>query len=257
MTAYFEPLDGARYRPTNAVQGAWNSGEQHVAPALGLLTHAIERDRDARRDDTPVLTRLSFDILGTLPMDIVDIDVQMLRPGRTVELVEATLSHNGRPAVILRAWLQSTRDTRNIVGYDLAPMPAVETLPRWDAASVWPGRFVHTVEVRRREISPGRAQFWLRPTVSLLAGQPVAPLARTMSVLDIMNGVTPRRPPGTMAFPNLDTTVHLFQQPRTDWIGYDTTVSFGADGIGLTHATLHDAEGPIGTAQQTLTLRPR
>ena len=60
-----------------------------------------------------------------------------------------------------------------------------------------------------------------------------------------------------MAFPNLDTTVHLFTQPRSDWIGYDTTVAFGAHGIGLTHTVLHDEHGPIGTAQQILTVRPR
>ena len=76
-------------------------------------------------------------------------------------------------------------------------------------------------------------------------------------MLDIANGITPRRPPREVAFPNLDTTVHLFAQPRSDWIGYDTTVTFGADGVGLTHSVLHDSEGPIGTAQQILTVRPR
>ena len=32
-----------------------------------------------------VLTRLSYDILGTLPMDACDVEVRVLRPGRTIE----------------------------------------------------------------------------------------------------------------------------------------------------------------------------
>lgn len=76
-----------------------------------------------------------------------------------------------------------------------------------------------------------------------------------MSVLDIANGITPRQPPRVVAFPNLDTTVHLVQPPRSEWIGYDTTVTFTANGVGLTSSILHDTIGPIGTAQQILTLR--
>jgi hypothetical protein len=42
-----------------------------------------------------------------------------------------------------------------------------------------------------------------------------------------------------------------------EWIRFDTTVTFGVDGIGVTHAVLHDKRGPIGTMQQILTIRPR
>ena len=58
-----------------------------------------------------------------------------------------------------------------------------------------------------------------------------------------------------MLFPNTDLTVHLFRQPTGDWLGLDTDVSFGPDGIGLTASVLHDERGPIGRAAQTLTLR--
>ena len=63
--------------------------------------------------------------------------------------------------------------------------------------------------------------------------------------------------PRAVAFPNLDTTVHLFHRPRSEWIGYDTTVAFGGNGVGLTHTVLHDTVGPVGTADQILTIRTR
>ncbi|UUT36046.1 thioesterase family protein [Microbacterium elymi] len=81
--------------------------------------------------------------------------------------------------------------------------------------------------------------------------------AQVLGVADIVNGMTPRLTPEVANYPNLDLTVHLFRLPRDAWIGFDTEVSIGADGIGLTRAALHDADGPIGASAQTLTVRLR
>lgn len=256
MPAYFERLDHARFRATSAVRGAWNTEEQHIAPALGLIAHALERDNAARRAEPFELARISFDILGVLPIDVVEVTTRVIRPGRTVELVEATLSHDGRPAVIARAWFLRATDTRAIAGSDLAPMPRPDALEPWSAAQIWPGEFVTTVEVRRRESEPGRAQFWMRPRLALLEHEPIGPTARMLGIIDVANGTTPRVSPDEFVFPNLDLTAHLIRAPRSEWIGLDTTVSFGPRGTGLTHTVLHDEHGPIGTAQQTLTIRP-
>jgi len=67
--------------------------------------HVVEQDREARRADGLVIARMSYDILGTLPVDVVETEVRVVRAGRTIELVEATLAHRGWPAVLLRAWL--------------------------------------------------------------------------------------------------------------------------------------------------------
>lgn len=257
MAGYFERLDGTRFRATSAVQGAWNTDEQHIAPALGLLVHVIEQDHAARRSDRLALGRISFEILGTLPIDAVDLHVRVVRPGRTIELVEATLSHGGRSAVVARAWLIQVVNTEALAGSALPGIPPADELERWDAADVWPGEFVRTAEVRRRQVEPGRAMFWIRPTLPLLEGEAISPTARALSVVDVANGITARVPPAVAVFPNLDLTVHLFRQPLGEWVGFDTTVSFGATGLGLTSSVLHDTEGPVGTAAQSLTVRPR
>ena len=41
-----------------------------------------------------------------------------------------------------------------------------------------------------------------------------------------------------------------------EWLGFDTTVSFGPTGLGLTSSLLHDVAGPFGTMAQSLTVRP-
>jgi hypothetical protein len=77
--AYFERLDAGRFRATDHVGGAWELSEQHIAPALGLLVHAVELDLDQRRDDALQVVRISFDILGTVPVGEVDVTVQVAR----------------------------------------------------------------------------------------------------------------------------------------------------------------------------------
>jgi hypothetical protein len=255
--AYFERLGTSAFRATSHVGGAWTAHEQHIAPALGLLVHAVERDRDARRGDGLVLGRLSFDILGTIPIDDVGTAVRVLRPGRTVELVEATLSHDGRAAVLARAWLLQPGDTAQLAGSPLPSIPPPGEVPLWDGSGVWPGGFIASVEVRRRQLEPGRAAFWVRTPVPLIADEDVSGLASAAGLFDIANGMTVRVSPQDVAFPNLDLTAHLFREPAGAWVGFDTTVSFGPDGRGLTSSVLHDTDGPIGTMSQILTVRPR
>lgn len=253
---YFERLDASTFRATAHAGGAWDPQEQHVAPALGLLVHVVELDRDARRDDGLLVGRLSFDILGTMPIDVVDVAVRVVRPGRTIELVEATLSHGGRAAVVLRAWLVAPRDTTHLHAATLPRIPPPADLPRWDPATVWPGGFVASAEVRRAQVEPGRAAFWVRTPLALVRDEPVSRLAAVAGLLDIANGMTVRADPRVLAFPNLDLTAHLFAVPRGDWVGFDTTVCFGPSGLGVTSSVLHDADGPVGTMSQVLTLRP-
>lgn len=254
--AYFVRTGASSYLATEHTGGAWTVSEQHIAPALGLLAHAVELDRDARRGDGLVLARLSYDILGTVPVAEVEVDVHVLRPGRTIELVEAVLSHHGRAVVRLRAWLLQPRDTAGLAGGDHPPIPGPDELAPWQPSSVWPGGFIASAEVRRRQQRPGRAQFWVRTSQRLLDEEPVSRLAAGCGLLDIANGMTVRADPAKVAFPNVDLTAHLVGPPDDGWLGFDTTVSFGTDGLGLTESVLHAARGPIGTVSQILTVRP-
>lgn len=47
---YFGRLAPSRFHATDHVSGAWNTADQHIAPALGLLVHPVGSDRDVRRE---------------------------------------------------------------------------------------------------------------------------------------------------------------------------------------------------------------
>ena len=153
--AYFQRTGVATFQPTGHVSGAWDPEDQHIAPSLGLMAHEVELDRLARGRDDLVLARLSYDIWGTVPLGAVEIVVRVLRPGRTIELVEAELSHAGRRIVTLRAWLMQPGETADLQATSLPAIPGPDATPAWDPSSVWPGGFIASAEVRRSQTEPG------------------------------------------------------------------------------------------------------
>ena len=253
--SYFRRTGATTFDPTPAVGGAWNTAEQHVAPTFGLLTHLVETDRVARGRDDLTLARLSFDVWGPYPLAPMETGVQVLRPGRGVELVEAEVRCGGRRVATLRAWLTAASDTVALEDGVPDPVPGPEDTPAWDPTTDWPGGFVAAIDVRRALETPGRGRVWVRTDVPLLDDEEAGTLARTVGLFDVANGMTVRADPRTVAFPNVDLTAHLFRAPAGGWLGLDTTVTFGAGGTGVTSAVLHDADGAFGRLAQSLVVR--
>jgi hypothetical protein len=258
-SAYFVPTGPGRYRPTAHTGGAWTEAEQHISPMGGLVVHAIEQHVAATAgEDGKVIARLSLDILGVVAIEEFEIAVRTVRPGRTIELVEAVVTAAGRSVVLARAWRLLTGDTASVAGGRPPALPAPEDVPCWPMATVWPGGYIASLDVRRNaDARPGRAVAWVSSRLSLLDGVAVSPLASFVALVDTANGTCVREPTESWLFPNVDLTLHLHRQPVPGPVGLDTTVVFGADGLGLTESVLHDPLGPVGRAAQVLTVRPR
>ncbi|MGW0904430.1 thioesterase family protein [Streptomyces sp. NPDC002853] len=255
--SYYEPIDEHRYKPTVHAGGAWDTDEQHFSPLGGLTVHAIDRYLAARPDSGLVMSRISFDILGRLALDECEIRVETIRPGRTIELVEAVVLMADRPVVRARAWLLASGDTSSVAGGGADKLTSPEALESWPMASLWPGGYIASVDVRPvAPPQPGRTTAWISTPLDLVAGQTASPLASYVALVDTANGIAVRRPPTEWMFPNVDLTVHLHRQPEGGWTGLDTTVTFGPTGQGITSTVLHDIHGPVGHAQQILTVRP-
>jgi hypothetical protein len=256
--SYFTRIDERRFLPTEHTGGAWTPREQHISPMNGLVVHEIERFVADRPDDGLQVGRISFDILGVLTLEEFAIDVEVLRPGRTIELLGATVTSAGRAAEVARVWRMARTDTSAVAGGVVEPLPGPGDVEPSGLTHVWPGGYVASIELRPVVgPSPGRTAAWLTTDVTLLADEPISTLARYVGLIDTANGIAAREAPERWLYPNLDLTIHLHEQPRGTWVGLDTTVTFGAHGLGMTASVLHDEHGPIGRAAQTLTIRPR
>ncbi|UNS96662.1 thioesterase family protein [Streptomyces tubbatahanensis] len=255
--SYYEPVDEHRYKPTAHASGAWNTEEQHFSPLGGLIVHAMDRHLAARPGTGLLPARISFDILGRLALDECEIRVESIRPGRTIELLEAVVLIADRPVVRARAWLLAAADTTAVAGGGAATLTPPEELAPWPLDSVWPGGYIASLDIRPlAPPQPGRTTAWISTGVDLVAGRPSSPLASFVALVDTANGIAVRQSPTDWMFPNVDLTLHLHRQPEGPWTGLDTTVVFGPTGQGLTSTVLHDLSGPVGQAQQLLTVRP-
>nr|WP_245723630.1 thioesterase family protein [Microbacterium humi] len=252
---YYRDLGDGRFASTVHAQGAWNAHEQHMAPASGLLTHVIDREfgREGLR-----IARLSFEIYGIIHAGEFEVRTQVLRPGRTIELVQADMICQGRTAISARAWLLATSDTRDLAAVEDEAMPGVEESTAWDGMSPWPGGFIDSIEFRTIAGSrPGARRSWLRSRHPLVDSGDVSPLAHLVRLVDSTNGLSARVGPDELLFPNVDLQIHVYRLPTGDWLGIDGHQSYGPDGVGLTTTVLNDEGGPFGRAEQILTLRRR
>lgn len=254
-TSYYRDLGSGRFASTRHAQGAWREDEQHMAPATGVLLHAIEahEPREGLR-----IGRISLDIHGVIFGGEFEVRVRTVRPGRTIELVEAEMVCRDRTAIVARAWRLATGDTSAVAGSELVPVTGAEDLAVWDGmASSWGGGYIDSIEFRPVPgHRPGKATVWLRNALEMVEGRPTSALVRLLGMADTANGIATRTSPGTWMFPNVDLQLHLLREPVGEWLGLETTQSFAPDGLGLTSSVLHDEAGPFGRAEQLLTVRP-
>lgn len=233
-------------------QGAWQPGEQHLAPASGLVLAEVER----RLPSDKLVSRASFDVLGVIHSGEFTIDVEVVRPGRSIELVEATMRHGDRTSIRARVWRLATMNTTQVQGIEWASLPSPEAMRPLAFSSIWEGGFIRSLEVRQNtDARPGLGRSWLRTRCPLVDGETDPPVAGFVKLVDTANGLVVREHPGSVFFANVDLTVHFIRQPESGRVGLDTRVNFGPTGLGETLSVLSDLRGPVGTAAQSLTVR--
>jgi hypothetical protein len=252
--AFYEALGGGRFRATEHTRGPWDPDFQHAGPPAALLGRALER---CEPRDGMVFARLTFDILGPIPVGEVVVAARVARPGRSVELLEAELTANGRAAVIVRAWR-----VRGAVAPTVGDAPPPPRPP--DAAPPPPGldRFGYgdAVEMRFAAGSwaqAGPATVWTRLRHPLLADEETTGLQRVLAVADSGNGVSGVLPLDEWLYINPELTVHVRREAQGEWICLDAETAITAGGAGVARSVLSDDRGVVAHGAQSLLVGPR
>jgi hypothetical protein len=251
--AFFDVLGPDRFRATELTRGPWGPGLQHAGPPAALLGRAVERlgDRSGLQ-----VARITFDILRPLPIAEFQVTARLLRGGRSVEPVEATLLAGDLE--VMRATALRIRTAELDLPARLTPGPR---LPGPDAGRIMPffptGQDVgyHTAMefrfVAGSFLEPGPATVWMRMRHPLVPDEPPSPLCRVLVAADSGNGVSAALDYQHWRFINPDLTVYLVRPPTGDWVALEASTTATA-GIGLADTTLHDEHGPIGRSAQAL-----
>jgi hypothetical protein len=262
--AFFTPLAAGanRFTSTEHTSGPWDPAYQHGGPPAALLARAVEREPAPW---AAVVLRMSVDILGPVPVAEVEVASRVVRPGRSVELVEAELrSPDGRTAVRAQAWRARAAEL------DLPPLPAAHDDPTVDPVpplpdtatelpAGWTGGYLHALEWRLAAGNWGErgpATIWGRMRYPLLPDEEPTGLQRTMIVADSGNGVSNVLPLGNWLFINPDLTVHFAAEATGEWICIDARTRVQPRGYGLASSRLFDRTQLVARGAQSLFVAP-
>lgn len=256
--AFYLPLGDDRWRATVHTTGPWDARFQHGGPPSALLARAIEQC--SPRDDM-LIARMTVDILGAIPVGELELRSRMLRPGRSVELVEAALSAGGREVARAQAWRVLRTDQKIAPRQPPAPStPPLSAESTSSAADGWVDGYLSAVEWRFTAGAfgqPGPATAWTRLRHPIVSGEPPSPLQRVLAVADSGNGISGELDLTKWHFINPELTVHLHREAVGAWICLEAQTAISPGGVGLATSVLSDLDGPIGVGAQSLLIAQR
>lgn len=254
--SFFVQLDEDLFRATRWTTGPWGPDAQHAGPPAALLGRAVERVAP----ETAHLARVTAEILRPVPITDLRVEARTVRPGRSVALIEATLSAGDGPVMRAGAWVIRTAelDLPATTTSAVTPGPpdgvpdrfADRTETDYIAAMEW--RFVSG-----SFFEPGPATAWLRMRIPLVGGEDPTPLQRVLTAADSASGISGALDFSKWVYVNPDLTVYLHRPLEGEWVCLDAVTTPERSGVGLTSAALFDRRGPIGRSGQSLFVAPR
>jgi hypothetical protein len=261
-----------RYVPTEQARGPWDPQALHGGAPAALIASAFEAMEPGAELRT---ARLGFEFLRPIPMAPLLLSTSMVRGGRRVQELSGELhaepADGGEPVLVCRASALRVAE----VPEDLPELPedaesGPVDRPMADFDAAVPHTFgldstaglsfaASAMEMRWEgdpwRLGPGRV--WQRLGIDLVAGEPLTPLARLAASSDFGNGISASLPFDGYMFINADLHVHLHRAPRGEWIGLDSRTMLTAGGPAMSESVLHDRDGALGRAFQSLVVGRR
>lgn len=256
--AFYEP-DGESFIATELTRGPWDPIAQHAGPPSALLGRAIElmptRDEVRMR-----IARITYEVLRPVPIGRLAIRTSVIRPGRRVELDQASLlDAEGREVMRATAWRIRAADVSLAADVprgrrELVPPPEQAVTAPFFPTGYEVG-YHSAMEIRFLDggfLQPGPARVWMRMRHPLVAGEEPSQLQRVLVAADTGNGVSASLDWREFIFINVELSVHLQRYPRGDWVCLDAVTELAEDGIGRSDTAISDRDGPIARASQAL-----
>ena len=263
-----EPFYGKRAGllvPGPLTGGPWDPNIQHGGPISGILAHLVE----TVPAPAPMRTvRHTVDMMRGVPLTPLRPEVEVLRSGRRIQVVRASL-FSGPDLDVEMARATSLRmrvaDIPNPVDPKKTAHPEDEAhaLPDEPVLLTMLGigvpAFLRAVEFRRtgeyRDGAPGLV--WLRMHNEMVAGCETSAFVRLATVADMASMAAQYLQPDEWMTVNADLAVTAFRDPVSDWMGVRALHKNNGDGIGLSEAVLYDLDGRVGRATASILIEPR
>jgi hypothetical protein len=261
-TSLFEPAGDGTWLPTAWSRGPWSPDALHGGPVAALLAGELERAGGTDVEWQPA--RLSVELLRPVPVTPLRVDTRVTRPGRKVQLLDASVTTADGTEVATGRLLR-IRDAdvpAPVTTTDERLPKAPDSLPSAVPGVVESYEGFHNRGVEHRFASgmfgvPGPATDWIRLRVPVAPEVEPTPLQRVAGAADFGNGISSVADFSELIFINPDLTIHLHRQPAGEWVCLEAVTWMEARGLALAESRLWDERGPLGRSQQSLLVERR
>ena len=259
--ALFTRSADERYIPSEHTRGPWDPDSMHGGAPACLIAREFERMEPGSQ--LPI-ARLGFEFLKPIRFEPLALTTEVVRDGRRVQLLGAELRAGSE--LICRATALRIQEVPEGLPSQGPPAAASMPGPEEGTEQVFSldnstaASFATTgIEMSWLSdpwaLGPGRV--WMRPRLNFQPERPFTPLMRLAAAADFGNGISAELPFDEYLFINADLTIHLWRRPEGEWIGLDARTLLLQNGIGTAESVLHDVNGPVAQAFQTLVVQPR
>jgi hypothetical protein len=245
-------MRGSLFHPTPLARGPWNPAHQGGMQLAGLLAHLIE----TAPAPAPMLTaRMTVDILRPTPIQPLEAQIRIVRDGRKVQMVEASLSADQIVTVRASALRVRIAQSPATMGMD-SPDDPPEAPPFFSVRS----QLSHIADTRLVSGGldhRGSGSMWCAFDGEIVRGVPITPFVQAMMVADMGSGLSSFVDWRAWSFANLDVTLYLLRMPQGAWLKLDAVSLSTGNGMAVVSGQIADRLGAVGRTHQTLFLEPR
>jgi len=206
------------------------------------------------------LANVHCDIYGPVPLEALEFDTKLLRPGKRVALVETTARSGERTLLRALGWQMHTEPERISTNHRLPVAPFTPSARPVTPIDQFP--CADAIEWRFEEGSfdrPGPATVYATPKIPLLSEGSAPPQSVAALIADFANGLSAELQFDQFMFIPTVIDMSFLRVPGPPPLGVSARTHLHRDGIGLTRTTLFDEEGVFAYVTQTLYVdkRPR
>jgi hypothetical protein len=249
-----------RILPSSLTGGPWNPGHQHGGAVVATCARFLSRV------DAPVpmrIARLTTEMFRGVPVAPLDVETRIIRSGRRIQSVEASLVDPETKTIFARATALRIRETDEIPELEASGErdPALGRRPE-TAPTMRPPENLYVPEfIRACDLIPGGTDDggrpgtnWTRFCCRIVTDESPTPIERMAAVLDFASGTFNVMDYTRYSAINPDLTIHVLRPPRSDWIALRGHTLRSADGIGQSEAIAYDDHGPVARIAACLLL---
>ena len=248
-----------RFVATELARGPWDPGAQHGGALAALMVREFER---LEASEGLTLARITYEFLRPVPLGELRVDVEVVRPGKRVRLLEGSIrGQDGAEVVRARALQISAAHADAMRSAPAPPPPGPEmSRPNEMVPPYRPMFSPDAIEIRFAEGNfhdGGPSTAWFRLRKPVVAGEDPSPLQRLAAAGDFGNGISSTLSWDEYLFINPDLTLYVERPPQGEWIALAASTRVADGGVGISESVLYDQRGQVGRATQALLIARR